>query len=160
MIRRVIDLMQPQKTDRMLDLFCGLGNFTLPLARYSARVTGVEGATRLVEKARANAVNNAIDNADFQKADLYLPVIQGEFLHHRFDKVLMDPPRSGAKEVIEQMDFSHVHRLVYVSCNPATLARDAGLLVKQHGFSLNSAGVMDMFPHTTHVESLAVFDKT
>ena len=159
MIRQVIELMRPEKTDHLLDLFCGLGNFTLPLARHAAFVTGVEGATRLVEKARLNAVKNAIDNVEFQKADLYLPAIQGEFLRGRFDKVLMDPPRSGAQEVIEQMKFSQVHRLVYVSCNPATLARDAGLLVKLHGFNLVSAGVMDMFPHTTHVESLAVFEK-
>lgn len=159
MVARVIDLMQAQTTDRVLDLFCGLGNFTLPLARHSGFVTGIEGATRLVEKARKNAINNQITNVEFAKADLYMPQIQGAFLSATFDRVLMDPPRSGAKEVIEQMDFRHVRRLVYVSCNPATLARDAGLLVKQKGFVLRSAGVMDMFPHTTHVESLAVFEK-
>lgn len=159
MVVRVIELMQAQASDRVLDLFCGLGNFTLPLARHAGFVTGIEGATRLVEKARRNAIINQITNVKFAKADLYVPQIQGAFLTGRFDRVLMDPPRSGAKEVIEQIDFRHVQRLVYVSCNPATLARDAGLLVKQKGFRLRSAGVMDMFPHTTHVESLAVFEK-
>jgi len=159
MIRRVINLMQPDPSERILDLFCGLGNFTLPLARHAGFVTGIEGATLLVEKARVNAANNAIENVEFHKADLYLPAIQGGFLRGQYDKILLDPPRSGAREVIEQMNFRQVQRLVYVSCNPATLARDAGLLVKQHGFRLISAGVMDMFPHTTHVESLAVFER-
>jgi len=160
MIRRVINLMQPNPSERILDLFCGLGNFTLPLATQAGFVTGIEGATLLVDKARANAAHNSINNVEFHKADLYLPAIQGEFLRGQYDKMLLDPPRSGAREVIEQMNFKQVQRLVYVSCNPATLARDAGLLVKQHGFKLISAGVMDMFPHTTHVESLAVFDRS
>lgn len=159
MVNRVIKLMQPEKSDHILDLFCGLGNFTLPMARHAGFVTGIEGATRMVEKARQNAAINGITNVEFAKADLYVPQIQGDFLRERYDKILMDPPRSGAKEVIEQMNFKQVRRLVYVSCNPATLARDAGLLVKQHGFRLVCAGVMDMFPHTTHVESLAVFER-
>jgi len=159
MIKRVLQLMHPEKSDRLLDLFCGLGNFTLPLAHFSGHVTGVEGAIRLVEKARMNAESNAINNTEFVKADLYAPVIQGEFLQGNYNKVLLDPPRSGAREVIEQMNFRKIQRLVYVSCNPATLARDAGILVNQKGFRLRAAGVMDMFPHTTHVESLAVFEQ-
>ena len=158
MIARVIQLLQPAKTEHLLDLFCGMGNFTLPLAKHAAFVTGIEGMASLVEKARMNAVRNNIDNVAFQKSNLYAAVIKEEFVNGKFDKVLMDPPRSGAKEIIEQMNFDNVHRLVYVSCNPATLARDSGILVNQRGFKLVSAGVMDMFPHTTHVESIAVFE--
>lgn len=160
MISMVIKQLQPSKSERLLDLFCGLGNFTLPLARYAGFVTGIEGSPGLVEKARMNAVNNSIENVEFYKSNLYASAIQGEFLIGSYDKILMDPPRSGAKEIIEQMNFNNVHRLVYVSCNPATLARDSGMLVNQRGFSLVSAGVMDMFPHTTHVESIAVFERT
>ncbi len=157
MIDRVIELLVPGKDDKILDLFCGLGNFTLPLARYAGHVTGVEGSARLVEKARGNAIKNNLPNTAFHQADLYTQDLQAVFLSARYDKVLMDPPRSGAREIIEHMDFQGVGRLLYVSCNPSTLGRDAGILVHNKGYRLASAGVVDMFPHTVHVESMALF---
>lgn len=159
MIGRVMQLLAPAPSDNILDLFCGLGNFTLPLARYAGTVVGVEGATSLVEKARLNAQNNDLHNVSFHAVDLARLNIEEVFMRGRYNKLLLDPPRTGAQEIITQLDLTGVERLVYVSCNPATLARDAGILVNDKGFSLKQAGVMDMFPHTTHVESLAVFEK-
>jgi len=149
----VIELLEPRAEDEMLELFCGLGNFTLPLARRVRRITGVEGEAGLVERARANAARNRISNAEFIKADLTkVPPAAGNYT-----KVLLDPPRTGAQETIRRLNLQAVQRVVYVSCNPATLARDAALLVNEHGLRLQSAGVMDMFPHTAHVESIALF---
>jgi 23S rRNA (uracil1939-C5)-methyltransferase len=159
MIDRVMEQLAPQPGEAILDLFCGLGNFTLPIATRARAVTGVEGSSALTAKAAANAARNGIVNAEFMSSDLYVPDIQGEFMREDYDKLLLDPPRSGAKDIIEQMKNRKVSRLVYVSCNPATLARDAGILVKQKKFTLESAGIMDMFPHTTHVESMAVFTR-
>jgi len=159
MLDRVIELLHPGKDDRILDLFCGVGNFTLPLARHAGHVTGVDGSAGLVKRAEANAVNNNLPNAGFQQADLYGQDLQAPFLSARYDKVLLDPPRSGAREIIERMDLQDVCRLVYVSCNPPTLSRDAGILVHLKGFRFESAGVIDMFPHTAHVESVALFVK-
>jgi len=159
MLQRTLQLLDPQPADRILDLFCGLGNFTLPLARLAGQVVGVEGAAGLVERARANALANGIANAQFHVADLAADVSGVAWLQQPFDKVLLDPPRSGAAEVIPRLSALGARRLVYVSCNPATLARDAGLLVHEHGFTLKQAGVMDMFPHTAHVESIALFER-
>jgi 23S rRNA (uracil1939-C5)-methyltransferase len=158
MIDRVIDLLQAGQGDTVLDLFCGLGNFTLPIATRVGYVIGVEGSASLVQKAKQNAEKNRIDNVDFICRDLYASEINTQFTTNSYNKILLDPPRSGAREILEQMDLAGVARVIYVSCNPATLARDAQLL-NQHGFNLDKAGVMDMFPHTTHVESLAVFDR-
>ena len=123
------------------------------------RITGAEGSEKLVEGARANAAYNRIGNAGFRRADLYQLDAASSFLNGCFNKILLDPPRSGAREVVEFMTMKDTDRIVYVSCNPATLARDAGILVNDKGFSLVHAGVLDMFPHTAHVESIAVFEK-
>jgi 23S rRNA (uracil1939-C5)-methyltransferase len=159
MIDLTLELMDLQATDRVLDLFCGLGNFTLPLARHCAQVVGVEGEPGLVRRARDNAVHNAIANAEFHVANLAEDVSIYPWLKQRFDKLLLDPPRSGAMELIPSIARLNVRRIVYVSCNPSSLARDAGLLVHEHGYRLVKAGVMDMFPHTAHVESIALFER-
>jgi 23S rRNA (uracil1939-C5)-methyltransferase len=143
-----------------LDLFCGLGNFTLPLATRAKRVTGVEGDAALVARARQNAEANGLDNARFYTANLYQELAAEPWLQSLYPKALIDPPRSGAQEVLPLIPKLGVQRLVYVSCYPSTLARDAGILVQEHGYQLVSAGVMDMFPHTAHVESISLFEKT
>ncbi|HSH30378.1 MAG TPA: 23S rRNA (uracil(1939)-C(5))-methyltransferase RlmD [Thiohalobacter sp.] len=157
MIAHALELLQPQADSRVLDLFCGLGNFTLPLARRVAGVTGVEGEAGLVARARENARANGIDNAEFFSADLAGEVTGEPWLARGYDRVLLDPPRSGAKELIPQIAARGAQRIVYVACQPGSLARDAGLLVSEYGYRLAAAGVMDMFPHTAHVESIALF---
>lgn len=159
MIDRVVELLDLQATDRVLDFFCGLGNFTLPLARRSAHVIGVEGAAKLVQRARDNALHNSVSNAEFYTADLAKDFTDAAWCAQDFTKILLDPPRTGAFDLIKQLPRFGASRIVYVSCNPATLARDAHELVRL-GYTLVSAGVMDMFPHTTHVESIALFEKT
>jgi 23S rRNA (uracil1939-C5)-methyltransferase len=154
---RAVELMAPVRGERLLDLFCGLGNFSLPLARSGAGVLGVELAPDLVASAEHNARRNGIDNAQFVAADLQQSIEQLEWMRQPFDGVLIDPPRSGALEVLPLVAATGARRIVYVSCDPATLARDAGELVNQHGYRLVSAGVADMFPHTAHVESIALF---
>lgn len=156
MVSRALALLEPGPQDRVLDLFCGLGNFTLPLARHAAEVLGVEGASSMVERASENAERNGIDNARFLAADLTRPPDAHPWLQAGFDKVLLDPPRSGALEVLPAVVAARPSRVVYVSCNPATLARDAGYLA-EHGYLLQAAGAMDMFPHTAHVEAMALF---
>src|SRR5690348_2142421 len=159
MIDHALGLLDPQPTDRVLDLFCGLGNFTLPLARRSAQVTGVEGEAGLVRRAGENAHHNGIANAQFFAADLAAEQRDVPWARADYDLVLLDPPRSGAEALLEYLPRKGVRRVVYVSCHPASLARDAGTLVNRHGFTLTGAGAMDMFPHTAHVESIAVFDR-
>ncbi len=158
MIAKAIELLAPEENDEVLDLFCGIGNFTLPLARKTHHVTGIEADPVLIQMARENAKNNNIANADFITADLYDTPLDGSWLHRKWGRILLDPPRSGAIEVIERLPELKPKRIVYVSCNPATLARDSGVLVNEHGYRLMAAGVMDMFPHTKHVESIAVFE--
>ena len=158
MVARVKELLQVTSTDHVLDLFCGLGNFTLPLARHVATVTGVEGDSDLVRRARENASHNAIENADFHVADLEGDNALAGWARQKYDKVLLDPPRSGAAGMMELLGRMRPGRIVYVSCHPGSLARDAGRLVNEFGYELKAAGVMDMFPHTAHVESIAVFD--
>ena len=159
MIARVMALLDPKPTDVILDLFCGIGNFTLPLARQAARVVGVEGSREAVERAELNAERNGIENARFYVADLSKPVDADPWANQTFDKILLDPSRAGALEILERIPVWGACRIVYVSCNPSTLARDAGVLVHDHGYQLQGAGVMDMFPQTAHVESLALFEK-
>jgi len=159
MIAQSMRLLDPQPQDRVLDLFCGVGNFTLPIARHCAQVVGVEGDAGLVERARANAEHNGLLNAEFYTADLYGELQAEPWMNRRFDKALLDPPRSGALEVLPLLSKLGIGRIVYVSCYPGTLARDAGALVNDYGYRLVSAGVMDMFPHTAHVESIALFEK-
>jgi len=141
----------------VLDLFCGLGNFTLPLATRAARVAGVEGEPGLVARARDNARRLGLGNVEFTAANLFEAAGLAAIPAGPWSKLLLDPPRSGAAEVIEAFDFRGVERVCYVSCNPVTLARDAAALVGRHGYRLDAAGVLDMFPHTTHVESIALF---
>jgi 23S rRNA (uracil1939-C5)-methyltransferase len=158
MIQRTMDLLEVASEDRILDLFCGLGNFTLPLAKRVTEVVGVEGDQALVQHAKANANKNNLENATFEQADLTQTELKDyPWAKAGFNKILLDPPRSGALEVLHQLADLGAERIVYVSCNPATLARDAGELVNNHGYTLVSTGVMDMFPHTTHVESIALF---
>ncbi len=162
LIDQVLRLMQLTPESTVLDLFCGLGNFTLPLARRAARVVGIEGEAGLIERAKANAARNGITNAQFHVANL-----AGEEAVERclalagkggYSHVLVDPPRTGALDVLPALARIAPQRLVYVSCHPGSLARDLGILVTQHGFTLQAAGIVDMFAHTSHVESVAVLD--
>lgn len=159
MIALALELLDAGPDERVLDLFCGLGNFTLPLARTVREVVGVEGEAGLVARAKENAARNGLDNAQFFAADLTQDQRQTPWMRQGFDKLLLDPPRSGAIEVLQQLPLKQFKRIVYVSCHPGSLARDAGYLVNEQGFTLVSAGAMDMFPHTAHVESIAVFEK-
>jgi 23S rRNA (uracil1939-C5)-methyltransferase len=159
MIARALDLLDPQPDDAVLDLFCGLGNFTLPIARRAGQVVGVEGEAALVARSRENAQRNGIGNAEFFAADLAADQRGAPWAQRRYDKLLLDPPRSGAAAVLEYLPRADAARVVYVSCHPGSLARDAGTLVRQHGLRLVAAGVMDMFPHTAHVESIALFER-
>jgi 23S rRNA (uracil1939-C5)-methyltransferase len=158
MVDRALELLAPGPDDAVLDLFCGLGNFTLPLARRAARVLGVEGEAGLVARARANARRQGLANASFAVADLAADLRAEPWARDRYDLVLLDPPRAGAREVLPAVAAGRPRRVVYISCHPGSLARDAGVLVSEHGFRLVAAGVMDMFPHTAHVESIAVFE--
>jgi 23S rRNA (uracil1939-C5)-methyltransferase len=159
MIHRALELLEPGESDRALDLFCGLGNFTLPLATLAGEAVGVEGDRELVRKAGENARRNGLQNASFHAADLSEDPGSAPWLKQHYDKVLVDPPRSGAEFILPHIAASGAGRVVYVSCHPASLARDAGILVHQYGFRLLGAGVMDMFPNTGHVESIALFER-
>ncbi|QSA96774.1 23S rRNA (uracil(1939)-C(5))-methyltransferase RlmD [Methylococcus sp. EFPC2] len=159
MVDRVLEILEPQADEDVLDLFCGLGNFTLPLARRAAHVVGVEGSQAAVERGRQNAEYNGIANVEFHVADLFQPQEHSPWATRTYHKVLLDPARTGAAEILAYAPRWKASRIVYVSCNPSTLARDAGILVHQHGYRLVRAGVMDMFPHTSHVESIALFEK-
>ncbi|HHF7347066.1 TPA: 23S rRNA (uracil(1939)-C(5))-methyltransferase RlmD [Legionella feeleii] len=159
MVAQALKLMALAPNDVVLDLFCGLGNFSLPLARHCAKVVGVEGSDTMVSRAQMNARANGLANTEFFCANLEDTEALSSLLSYGFTKILLDPPRSGALEIVKQIDKFKPQRLVYVSCNPATLARDADILVNQKGYRLRSAGVMDMFPHTAHVESIALFEK-
>jgi len=162
LIARVLELLELTAQARVLDLFCGLGNFTLPLGRRAAQVVGIEGDAGLIARAQANARRNGVDNVHFHAANLAgeeavtrcLALAGGNGYSH----VLLDPPRTGALDLLPALARLAPRRLVYVSCHPGTLARDLGILVTRHGFTLQSAGIVDMFPHTSHVESVAVLD--
>ena len=160
MVKLALKHLDLKETDNVLDLFCGLGNFTLPISRTCSSVTAVEGSLAMVKKARDNASLNQISNVEFVYGDLYSDETLSEpWLKQRYDKVLMDPPRSGAAEVLQHLGKIKPEAIVYVSCHPATLARDADVLVNQLGYKLTHAGILDMFPHTAHVESIAVFKR-
>jgi 23S rRNA (uracil1939-C5)-methyltransferase len=158
MVDAALELLLPTASDTVLDLFCGLGNFTLPLARRAARAVGIEGDAALVAKAAANAGRNGIGNAAFFRENLFEPTQFGPWANERYDLVLLDPPRAGAAALLARMAHWRPRRVVYISCHPGSLARDAENLVYSQGFKLTCAGVMDMFPQTTHVESIAVFE--
>jgi 23S rRNA (uracil1939-C5)-methyltransferase len=165
LVSRAIELLELTPTDRVLDLFCGLGNFTWPMARSAGQVVGVEGDAALVARARHNAQLNGLENTEFHVADLArlttgpqgspsLPWLRGSYTH-----VVLDPPRAGAREVLASMASLQPQRVLYISCHPGSLARDLGVLVNEHGFILEAAGVLDMFPHTAHFESLALLKR-
>lgn len=157
MISQALAWLAPQAHERVLDLFCGLGNFALPLARQTREVVAVEGVQAMVERAAANARDNDVHNARFFQADLSQPLAGAEWAAEGFSAILLDPPRDGAYEVVQDIARLQARRLVYVSCNPATLARDAQVLVSQ-GYRLTRAGILDMFPQTAHVEAMALFE--
>ncbi|HHJ38236.1 MAG: 23S rRNA methyltransferase [Methylothermaceae bacteria B42] len=158
MIHRVLETLKPSPTDNILDLFCGLGNFTLPLARHAGQVTGIEGNESAVEQARHNAQINQLKNTQFYCSDLTQDFSENPWSQATYNKILLDPSRAGAFEVMDWIPRWQPQRIVYVSCNPATLARDVGHLVHQRGYRLIKAGIMDMFPHTAHVESIALLE--
>jgi len=161
LVRRALRWLDPQPGARVVDLFCGLGNFTLPIAARGAHVVGIEGNRTLVDRAAANAALNGLgERCEFRAANLFEIDAEGWRALGRFDAALIDPPREGAIEVVKAIagDEAKPGRIVYVSCNPATLARDAGVLVHSGGYVLRAAGAVNMFPQTSHVESLAVFD--
>jgi 23S rRNA (uracil1939-C5)-methyltransferase len=160
LVTQAVDLLEVEPTHRVLDLFCGLGNFTLPLAQRAAEVVGIEGEAGLVARARHNADLNGLGNARFHVANLAEAEGGAVALAGRFDRVLLDPPRAGAIEVLPRLAALGATRMVYVSCHPGTLARDLGVLCHEYGYRLEAAGVIDMFPHTTHVESIAVLEKS
>ena len=162
LVRRAMTLLAPRKGERIADFFCGLGNFALPIARLGADVVGVEGSATLVARARENAAFNGLaDRVQFAVQDLFAATPESIAPLLPLAKALVDPPREGAVELMKSLPAAHdvgaLERIVYVSCNPATLARDAAALVHERGYTLQSAGVVNMFPHTAHVESIASF---
>jgi 23S rRNA (uracil1939-C5)-methyltransferase len=160
MVVRALELLDPKHEEAVLDLFCGLGNFTLPLARRAGRVLGIEADAALIDKAQRNAQHNQLQNAEFRLADLYSSDTPDPWGTERFDKWLLDPPRTGAVEVVKRLPAEGgPRRILYVSCNPATLARDSEVLAHHKGYRLAAAGVMDMFPQTSHVEAMALFER-
>ena len=160
LVGRAVRMLDPQPGEHVADLFCGLGNFTLALARSGARVTGVEGSPALVERARQNAATNGLSgNTSFVAANLFTATEESLGALGPVDKMLIDPPRDGAVEVVKSLGRLLPQRIVYVSCSPATLARDAQILVHQQGYRLRAAGGANMFPHTAHVESIALFER-
>ncbi len=160
MVHFAVEALDAGPEDRVLDLFCGIGNFSLPLARRAGTVLGVEGDTGLVARAQANAGRNGLSNVEFRVADLAAIDGTEAWVRAGCDRMLLDPARSGAAEIATRMQLFNPERIVYVSCHPGTLARDAGTLVHDKGYKLDAAGIIDMFPHTAHVESIAVFTKS
>jgi len=159
LVKRAVDLLDPQPSERVGDLFCGLGNFTLAIATRGADVIGMEGSKTLVDRALANARLNGLANASFVVHDLYTDAPGALAKLGRVDKLLIDPPRDGAVEICKEIGEDGPRRIVYVSCSPATLARDANVLVNVQGYRIVTAGVVNMFPHTGHVESIALFER-
>ncbi len=163
LVRRALGLLDIQPGERVADMFCGLGNFTLPLARRGAYVVGVEGSAPLLERAKENAVFNGLaERIEYHVANLFKVTSESLAAWGSFDKMLIDPPRDGAMELVKSLGGpgeAAPSRIVYVSCSPATLARDAGVLVHEKGYRLAAAGVANMFPHTSHVESIALFER-
>jgi 23S rRNA (uracil1939-C5)-methyltransferase len=153
---RAVELLDLGADARVLDLFCGIGNFTLPLARRARAVTGVEGEAALIARARANAQANALTNVEFEVGNLAAPAPGAAWMRRAYTHVLLDPPRTGAREVLPVVAGFAPERVLYISCHPGSLARDLGVLVHEHGMTLEAAGVVDMFPHTAHVESIAL----
>jgi 23S rRNA (uracil1939-C5)-methyltransferase len=161
LVRRALRLLDPKPGERVADMFCGLGNFSLPLARSGAQVVGVEGAEALVARARNNAARNGLsERTRFEAMNLFEIDAQRLAALGAFDRMLIDPPRDGAMELVKSLGAEAPDRIVYVSCSPATLARDAAVLVNEKGYALKAAGIVNMFPHTAHVESIALFQRS
>ena len=160
MVSAAIRLLDVNAEHRVLDLYCGIGNFSLPLARSSAQVLGIEGEQQQVDRAMSNARQNDIGNCEFRRADLAKIDGTENWMKEHWDRMLLDPARSGALDIVQHSRRIAAARIVYVSCHPGTLARDAGVLVNEMGYRLEAAGIIDMFPHTGHVESIAVFQKS
>lgn len=158
MVDRALQLLEPQPEENILDLFCGLGNFTLPLARFCQRVVGVEGDPNMILRAKENAKSNNINNVEFYSADLTQDIQQFAWSQKKFDSIILDPPRTGASEVINTITSFSAKKILYISCNPATLARDAAAITA-HGYQLEKVGIMNMFPQTKHTETIALFVK-
>ncbi|MCH9743818.1 MAG: 23S rRNA (uracil(1939)-C(5))-methyltransferase RlmD [Gammaproteobacteria bacterium] len=158
MIIQAINLLDLKPSDKVLDLFCGIGNFSLPAAKHSQFVTGVEGAKDAVEQAKENAVINNIDNTTFHTANLFEDCEHLPWATQRYDKLIIDPPRSGAEQILALLPHWQPDKIIYVSCNPATLARDTKQILAA-GYQLTNTGIMDMFPHTQHVEAMALFTR-
>ncbi|MBM3343713.1 MAG: 23S rRNA (uracil(1939)-C(5))-methyltransferase RlmD [Betaproteobacteria bacterium] len=160
LVRRALSLLQPQAGERIADMFCGIGNFTLPIARSGAQVLGIEGSESLVKRAAQNAAYNGLARHTQYRVMNLFEIDAATFAAlGRFDRMLIDPPRDGAAELVKALAAVPPQRIVYVSCNPATLARDASILVHEEGYTLDAAGVINMFPHTAHVESIALFNR-
>lgn len=158
MVRQALALLSPGKEEAVLDLFCGLGNFSLPLARQGCEVYAVEGSEEMVQRGQLNAQRHGIQNVHFYSANLESEFMDQPWYHKAYDKVLLDPPRTGALSMVKQMGRFNPKKILYISCNSATLARDAQVLAEQ-GYTLTHAGIVNMFPHTKHVECIALFEK-
>ncbi len=159
MVKQALGFLDIEAEDKILDLFCGLGNFTLPMAEKAFQVTGIEGDDVMVSRAKENAVEQGIDNTQYYASDLTAIDNSSGWMKQRYDKILLDPPRSGALEIVEQLKPMKASTIVYVSCQPSSLVRDARVLCDA-GYKLTHFGLMDMFPQTAHVESMAVFRKS
>jgi len=160
LVRRAMGLLAPQAGERIADMFCGIGNFTLPIARLGATVVGVEGSQALVDRALANASANGLaGRSGFRVANLFEATAESVAALGPFDKMLIDPPREGAIALVKALAEPWPRLIVYVSCSPATLARDAAVLVHEQGYRLRGAGIGNMFPQTSHVESIALFER-
>ena len=161
LVHRALSLLAPREGERVADMFCGLGNFSLPIASLGVRVMGIEGSAGLLKRAAENAALNGLaDRIEYRAMDLFKINAESFAALGAFDRMLIDPPRDGAAELVKSLGAAPPARIVYVSCNPSTLARDAEILVHAHGYTLGAAGVINMFPHTAHVESIAVFNRT
>jgi 23S rRNA (uracil1939-C5)-methyltransferase len=158
MVSRAMEWLDVQPGERVLDLFCGLGNFTIPLATQAGEVVGIEGDDAMVNRGKENAKLNGLDNVEFYAANLQADFTKHAWAAEGFDKIVIDPPRSGALDIVSYLIAFDAKKIVYVSCNPSTLARDAGVMIEK-GYRMVKAGVMDMFPHTSHVESIALFEQ-
>lgn len=158
MLAQALDWLALKDDDRVLDLFCGIGNFSLPVARRAAHVTGIEGDETAVKQARINADKNKLHNTDFDVCNLFELPANADWINTSYNKILLDPPRAGAEEIVNKIERFKPETIVYVSCHPATLARDTKTLIEA-GYTLEKAGIMDMFPHTQHVEAMALFKK-
>ncbi len=159
MVKQARTALQLESNDNVLDLFCGIGNFTLPISRYAKHVTGIEGNSEMITRATVNALHNNLANINFFVDNLMETHLQSNWIKKQYHKILIDPPRAGAKEILPYFPGFNAKLIVYVSCNPATLARDAGILVHEYGYQLKQAGIMNMFPHTSHIEAMAIFEK-